>query len=521
MPMSDTALSAHKTFVAPKRYTYALAPRGSRHHNSGAVQDPVLAHEAVMWPAVVCGQPRPGPTVEIVNPHTGEPVFRAGQADAAAIADALEGAVSAREVMRRLPLHQRSAILSAAARLIEQQADDLARTISLEVAKPIKQARVEVQRAATTFVIAGEEARRLPGELVNLDALPVGQGHVGIVRCYPVGPVVAITPFNFPINLAAHKLAPAIAAGCPVILKPAPQAPVSALKLARLVLEAGCPPEALSVVPSSNEMAESMVTDERPRMLTFTGSPEVGWMLKSRAGRKRVVLELGGNAGVIVHSDASLDEAVPMIVNGAFGFAGQSCISVQRVLAQRHIYEPLVARLVEAVGRLKVGDPRDETTDLSAVIDSRSASRIREWVAEACAAGARCAVGGQVDGRLVEPTVLLSTTPDMKVNCREIFGPVLTVRAYDDFQDAVRELDASPYGLQAGVFTRDIERILYAHEHIEVGTVLANQVPTWRADHMPYGGVKSSGLGREGVRYAIEAMTEPRLLVLRSAGPLR
>jgi glyceraldehyde-3-phosphate dehydrogenase (NADP+) len=335
-----------------------------------------------------------------------------------------------------------------------------------------------------------------------------------MARRFPIGPVLGITPFNFPLNLVAHKVAPSLACGNPIVLKPAPQTPLTALMLGEVVLDAGLPPGAFSVVPCENAVAEQMVTDPRYKLLSFTGSAAVGWMLKAKAGKKRVVLELGGNAGVIVESDADLDVAVQRCATGGFTYAGQTCISVQRIFVHDAVYDRFVKGLLERVAMLKAGDPSAEDTVVGPLIDEAAARRVEEWVTEAVAQGARLLAGGKRSGALVQPTVLAEVARDMKVSCREIFGPVVTVSRYKRFEDALTMLNESDFGLQAGVFTQDVNRVFRAYRELEVGTVLANEIPTFRADHMPYGGVKDSGLGREGVRYAIEDMTELKLLVL-------
>lgn len=334
------------------------------------------------------------------------------------------------------------------------------------------------------------------------------------MRRFPLGPVAGITPFNFPLNLVAHKVAPAIASGCPIIIKPAPQTPLTALLLAEAVEQAGLPDGAFNVLPLSNEDAGLLVSDDRIKLISFTGSAPVGWEIKRRAGKKKVVLELGGNAGVIVHSDADIAWAAERCVTGGFSYAGQTCISVQRILIERSVFKKFSDLLLAAVSKLKTGDPLDETSDLGPLIRESDAIRASEWVQEAVQDGATLLYGGKRHGPILEPTVITGTRPDMKVNCQEIFAPVVTLEPYDDFALALRQINESPYGLQAGVFTRDSNRIFQAYEELEVGGVIAGDVPSFRIDHMPYGGVKDSGLGREGLRYAIEDMTEPKLLVM-------
>lgn len=392
--------------------------------------------------------------------------------------------------------------------------EEFARLIALEAGKPIKTAREEVDRAVFTFAVAAEETTRIGGEWLPLDLQPSTAGRAAIVRRFPVGPIFAITPFNFPLNLVAHKLAPAIAAGCTVVLKPAPQTPFTSLLLAEVVEAADWPAGALNVLPLAIPEAERLVTDDRLKLLTFTGSGAVGWALKQKAGKKKVLLELGGNAGVIVHSDWDSEDAARRCVAGGFSYAGQSCISVQRIYVQRNVHETFLSALVAGVKKLKTGDPLDDATDVGPMISEAAARRAATWIEEAVAAGARIEAGGKRHGSIIEPTVLRDTRREMKVSCEEVFAPIVNVEPYDDFSDAIRHVNDSPYGLQAGVFTRDVKQLFTAFEELEVGGVIAGDISAFRIDHMPYGGVKESGLGREGLRYAIEEMTEPRLLVL-------
>ncbi|HLQ52581.1 MAG TPA: aldehyde dehydrogenase family protein, partial [Terriglobales bacterium] len=392
--------------------------------------------------------------------------------------------------------------------------EEFARSIALESGKPIKTARAEVDRAVFTFTVASEEAARIGGEYLPLDLQELAAQRWGIVRRFPVGAIAAITPFNFPLNLVAHKVAPAIAAGCTVVLKPAPQTPLTALLLAEVVQNAGWPAGALNVLPLSNEDAALLVRDDRLRMLTFTGSSAVGWRLKAEAGKKRVTLELGGNAAVIVHSDADLDYAAERCAVGGFSYAGQSCIAVQRIFVQQSVYQKFVEKFLTRVRDFKAGDPLDEATFIGPLIREQDAIRAQQWVEEAVSAGAKLLIGGHRQGSLMEATVLTNTRQEMRVNCEEVFAPVKTVEPYTDFGQALAEINASTYGLQAGLFTRDAVLIFRAYEELEVGGLIVGDAPTFRIDHMPYGGVKDSGLGREGLRYAIEEMTERRLLVM-------
>lgn len=437
-------------------------------------------------------------------------VFTAGRDHAES---AVRAALSAFAITRKMASYERERILAGISAALAARREDFAQTIALEAGKPIRTARQEVDRAVYTFKVAAEECTRIHGEYLSLDTLDATAGRWGIVRRFAVGPIFAITPFNFPLNLVAHKLAPAIAAGCPIILKPAPQTPISSLKLAEVIHEAGWPAGALAVLPLNNEDAGMLVADERIKLLTFTGS-SIGWDLKSRAGKKRVLLELGGNAGVIVHSDADLPFAADRCAAGGFTYAGQSCISVQRILVEQSVYSKFTDLLVAGTRKLRVGNPLSEATDVGPLIRESDAIRAEQWIKEAVAQGAKLLCGGIRHGAMLEPAVLTNTRPQMLVNCREIFAPVVTVEPYEDFGEALRQINASPFGLQAGVITRDAKLIFMAYDELEVGGVVAGDVPTFRIDHMPYGGIKESGLGREGIRYAIEEMTEPKLLVI-------
>src|SRR5215470_10162878 len=455
-----------------------------------------------------------GTPVEIRSPYDGMPLAQVLQGTREHAERSIEAAVRAFGSTRRLPAFERQRVLRSIAQQITGRKDEFARTLAQESGKPLKQARTEVERGIFTFTVAAEETTRIPGEYLSLDWQQFTSGRWGIVRRFPIGPIAGITPFNFPLNLVAHKVAPAIASGCPIILKPAPQTPLTALLLAETVEQAGLPDGAFQVLPLSNEDAGLLVTDERIKLISFTGSAAVGWEIKRRAGKKKVVLELGGNAGVIVHSDADLAWAAERCVTGGFSYAGQTCISVQRILVERAVFAKFRDLLLEGITKLKVGDPMDDTTDLGPLIRESDAIRATQWVQEAVQDGATLLAGGKRRGSVMEPTVLTGTRADMKVNCQEIFAPVVTLEAYDDFAQALKLINESPYGLQAGVFTRDAGRIFQAFEEIEVGGVIAGDVPSFRIDHMPYGGVKDSGLGREGLRYAIEDMTEPKLLVM-------
>jgi acyl-CoA reductase-like NAD-dependent aldehyde dehydrogenase len=455
-----------------------------------------------------------GDAVEVKSPYDGSVVGRVFQGRRAHAEAAIAAAVKAFGTTRRLPAFERQRVLRRVAEGISKRKEEFARTICQEAGKPIKAARTEVERAIFTFTVAAEESTRIYGEYLPLDWQEYTAGRWGIVKRFPLGPIAGITPFNFPLNLVVHKVAPAIAAGCPMVLKPAPQTPLSALLMAEVVQQAGWPDGGLNVLPLSNDDARLLVTDDRIKLISFTGSAAVGWQIKKDSGKKKVILELGGNAGVIIHGDADLDYAAERCVAGAFGYAGQTCISVQRVLVQQSAYGKLVDLFLAGVKTLRCGDPLEASTDVGPLIRETDAVRAADWIHEAVRGGARVLCGGTRKGSLLEPTVLTGTRPDMKVNCQEIFGPVVTVEPYLEFADALRLINSSPYGLQAGIFTRDAKLMFQAFDELEVGGLLAGDVPTFRIDHMPYGGIKDSGIGREGLRYAIEEMTEPKLMVM-------
>ena len=471
-------------------------------------------------PFLVHGQWKRGDqTARVVNPFTGQTIADVVQASDTEVEEAVTSTASAAPVMAGLPAHARYNILQQIAALIYRRRDEFAATITAEAGKPITDAKREVGRAVQTFTVAAEEARRIPGEVIPLDWMPGSDSHLGILRRFPIGPILGITPFNFPLNLVVHKVAPALAAGNPILIKPAPQTPLTALLLGEVAMEAGLPPGGLNVVPCDNALAERLVTDPRFKLLSFTGSAAVGWMLKAKCGKKKVTLELGGNAGVVIEPDADLDLAAQRCAAGGFGYAGQTCISVQRVFVHHSVVDLFTTKLLMHVARLKAGDPTDDTTTIGPVIDQAAAHRIESWIGEAVTEGARVLLGGKRMGSVVEATVLSNVKPEMKVSCQEVFGPVVTVTPYGQFREAIAWLNQSDYGLQAGVFTQDINKIFHAFRHLEVGAVLANEIPTFRADHMPYGGVKDSGLGREGVRAAIEDMTEPKMLIVNAKEP--
>jgi acyl-CoA reductase-like NAD-dependent aldehyde dehydrogenase len=455
-----------------------------------------------------------GDSIEVLAPYDGAVVGTTFRATAAHGELGVRAAQRSFEITRKLPGYERQRILREVSEGIRARTEEFARLMAREAGKPLRTARAEVERAIFTFSVAAEEATRIGGEFLPLDWQPAAAGRAGIVRRFSLGPILAITPFNFPLNLVAHKLAPAIAAGCTIVLKPAPQTPLTSLLLAEVIEKAGWPVGALNVLPLSNPDAERLVGDDRLKLLSFTGSGPVGWALKQKSGKKKVVLELGGNAAVIVHSDADVEQAAHRCVQGGFSYAGQSCISVQRIFVQRSIEEKFKAALLAGVRKLKVGDPLDDSVDVGPMISEASARRAESWIEEAVAGGAKLLTGGQRTGSVLAPAVLAHTQPKMKVNCEEVFAPVVVVEPYDEFEEAIRRVNDSAYGLQAGVFTHDSKLLFSAFDELEVGGVIAGDVSAWRIDHMPYGGVKDSGIGREGLRYAIEEMTEPRILVL-------
>lgn len=451
--------------------------------------------------------------LEVTNPFDGSTVGTTFNASAEQLDRAIDAATAAFRAMRRMPAYERATILGNAANKLRSQRDDVARLIAMEAGKPLREANVETDRGIFTLETAAEEAKRIEGNLIPLDLLPSSKGRFGVVRRFPIGPIAGISPFNFPLNLALHKVAPAIASGNPIVLKPPSRDPLTMLKLAEIFEEAGVPAGGLSVLPMNRTVGDALVADPRFRLLSFTGSPDVGWDMKRRAGMKPVVLELGGNAGVIVDRDADLDFAVNRVKFGAFAYAGQVCISVQRVFILDSVYERFRDALVEQSQTLVSGDPLDPRTELGPMIDDHAAQRAERWVGDAVKEGARVLCGGTADGRFFPPTIVENASPSSFICSREAFAPLVTLHAVPSFGEAIQRVNASEYGLQAGVFTNNLEHAMTAFEEIEAGGVIVNDVPTYRIDHMPYGGVKSSGLGREGIRYAIEDMTEPRLMV--------
>lgn len=451
--------------------------------------------------------------LEVKCSFDGSPVgttFLAGKNE---LEKAINMAEEALPAMKALPSWKKYEILMKCASLLRLHKEEMAAIIAGEAAKPMKLALGEVDRAIQTFEVAAEESRRMAGEYMKIDWTQAGSGKEAVVKYFPAGIVSGISPFNFPLNLAIHKIAPAIAAGCPIILKPSRNTPLSMLYMAQLMAETDLPKGALSVLPLDRECGNQMVIDPRFAVLTFTGSPEVGWKMKSDAGKKKVVLELGGNAGVIVDKSADLNVAVPKVLAGAFSYAGQVCIHTQRIFVHEEIFDAFAKTFSEAASTLKMGSPLTADTDISAMIDETNAIRVESWVQDAVKDGAKILCGGKRTGAAFEPTVLVDTKPAMNVCCMEIFGPVVTLEKFSDFKQAIRQVNDSRFGLQAGVFTDSLEQMKYAFENLVVGGVLINEVPTFRVDHAPYGGVKDSGLGREGVKYAMMDYMEMKILV--------
>ena len=451
----------------------------------------------------------------VSNPaHPDEPAGATYNASEAQYEEAVEAAVAAFEVTRVLPAYERGSILRNISAGIKARREELGRTIALEAGKPIRDSLVEVDRAVLTFRLGAEEAERMVGETIPLDLMPASKGRIGITRRFPIGPIAGISPFNFPLNLAAHKLAPAIASGNPIVLKPPSKDPLTMLTVAEIVEEAGAPAGSVSILPMTRELGDRMVADDRFKLLSFTGSPSVGWRMKERAGKKKVILELGGNAGVIIDKTADLDWAVRRCLVGGFTYAGQVCISVQRMFIHEAVWDAFLERFVAGAKAIRSGDPLDPETELGPMVDGAAASRTQRWVDEALAMGGKALLGGKADGTFFPPTILTDVPSTAQVCSNEAFAPLVVAFPFKDFGDAVAGVNDSMFGLQTGVFTNDLTNAWRAFSELEVGGVIVNDVPTYRIDHMPYGGVKDSGLGREGLRWAIEDMTEIRIMVL-------
>jgi acyl-CoA reductase-like NAD-dependent aldehyde dehydrogenase len=472
------------------------------------------------YPYYLANRPQqPNEDLLVIDKYSGEIAARAAVPDRAAIEAGIAAAAAAAPAMRRMPPHARQEVLEHCVRRFRERADELALSLCIEAGKPIRDARGEVTRLIDTFKVAAEESVRGGGEVLNLEISARSQGYRGFTKRTPIGPCSFITPFNFPLNLVAHKVAPAIAAGCPFVLKPSERTPIGALIMGEVLAETALPEGAFSVLPCRLGDISPFIEDERLKLLSFTGSGKVGWDLRARAGRKRVVLELGGNAACIVDRDQAsrLDFVVERLVFGAFYQSGQSCISVQRVLVHDELYDAVSERLVARVRALRAGDPRDEATFLGPMIDEAAAMRLEGWIDAAVSRGARVLCGGGRAGSTLEATVLEAVPRDAALCREEAFGPVALLERFSDFDEALAAVNDSDYGLQAGVFTSDLGRSMKAWDELEVGGVVVGDVPSFRVDNMPYGGVKGSGVGREGVRYAMEDMTEPRLLVIRDA----
>lgn len=468
------------------------------------------------YPLYLANRPhQPNSDLEVTDKYSGEVAFRVALADASTIEAGIEAAAKAAEPMARMASYERQKVLQHCVTRFTERFDELAHALCVEAGKPIKDSEGEVTRLIDTFRIAAEESVRMTGEVQPLDISPRARGYQGMWKRVPIGPCSFISPFNFPLNLAAHKIAPAIAVGCPFVVKPASRTPLGTIIIGEVLAETDLPEGAFSILPAHRDGADLFTTDERLKLLSFTGSPSVGWDLKARAGKKKVVLELGGNAAVIVDSDADLDDAVERIVFGAFYQSGQSCIGVQRIIIHSDIYDEMRERLCERVGGLVAGDPKDRDTFIGPMISEKEALRLDQWIAEACAGGAKLLCGGQRDGAMLQATLLEDVERSSSLYREEAFGPVAILSRFASFADALDEVNDSKFGLQAGIFTRDLFRMFDAWDRLDVGGVVVNDVPSYRVDNMPYGGVKESGLGREGVRFAMEDMTEIRNLVVR------
>ncbi len=469
-----------------------------------------------VYPLYVNNEARqPNADLEVTDKFSGEVAFRVAQADAATILEGIEGTVRATEPMARMPAYERQDVLQHCVDRFKERFDELAYALCVEAGKPIKDSEGEVGRLIDTFRIAAEESVRMTGEVQPLDISPRARGYQGMWKRVPIGPCSFISPFNFPLNLAAHKIAPALAVGCPFLVKPASRTPLGTIIIGEILAETDLPRGAFSILPAHRNGADLFTTDERLKLLSFTGSPGVGWDLKARAGKKKVVLELGGNAAVVVDADADLDDAVERIIFGAFYQSGQSCIGVQRIIVHADIYDELRDRLIARADKLVAGDPKDRNTFIGPMISESEARRLDNWVQEAVQGGATLLCGGKREGAMLEATLLENVDRSSSVYREEAFGPVAILSSFTSFEAALDEVNDSKFGLQAGIFTRDLFRMFDAWDRLDVGGVVINDVPSYRVDNMPYGGVKESGLGREGVRFAMEDMTEIRNLVIR------
>lgn len=472
------------------------------------------------WPYYLANQPQtPNKALEVTDKYTGAVAARTALADATAIDTAISGCVAAAQPLAQMPAYARQEVLSHCVKRFGERFDELAMALCIEAGKPIRDARGEVSRLIDTFRIAAEESVRMRGEVMNLEISPRARGYRGMWKRVPIGPCSFISPFNFPLNLAAHKVAPAIAVGCPFVLKPASRTPIGALIIGEVLAETDLPTGTFSILPCSREGADLFTTDDRLKLLSFTGSPAVGWDLKARSGKKKVVLELGGNAACVVDQDADIDDAVERLVVGAFYQSGQSCIGVQRIIIHRSVYHSVKEKLVAATTKLIAGDPKKEETFVGPMISEQEAIRLDGWVQAAVQSGGTLLCGGDRQGAILSPTLLENVPADQDICTQEAFGPVAVLSEFTDFGQALAEVNNSAFGLQAGIFTRDLYKMQTAWDTLEVGGVVIGDVPSWRVDNMPYGGVKDSGLGREGVAFAMEDMTEIRNLVIRTPSP--
>jgi len=451
---------------------------------------------------------------EIKSPYDQSPVGKVHFAGNEEIEEAIAAAHEAFSETKKLSSHERSQVLEKISSEIENRKEELARSITLSGGKPIKSSRIEVERTVSTFKIASEEAKRIDGEIIPLDLSVQTKERWGLVRRFPIGVISAISPFNFPLNLVAHKVAPAFASGNSVVLRPSSQVSITSLLLGEIINETEYPSGGMNIVPSGHEAAGSLIEDKRIKMVTFTGSPAVGWELKKKAYRKKVTLELGGNAAVVIEPDADLDPILPRIVLGSFSYSGQICISIQRIFLHEKIYDRFMADFIKATKELKMGNPIEEETDIGPMINLEAAKQTEEWVSEAVENGAKIITGGRRDGVMFEPTILENVKPELRISWLEAFAPVVVVFRYKDYEEALKGVNYSIYGLQAGIFTNDLKKAFQAFEVLDVGGVIVNDIPTFRVDHMPYGGVKESGFGREGLKYAIEEMTELKLMAI-------
>jgi acyl-CoA reductase-like NAD-dependent aldehyde dehydrogenase len=453
---------------------------------------------------------------EILNPYDNSLVASVPEFSEQQVRDAISRAAAVQQTLADMPTHKRGAILNNVARILADQSEDIARLMAKESGKPMKYTRGEVARGVDTFNIAADEARRIHGETIPMDAVAGGVGRIGYYIRVPVGIIAAITPFNFPLNLVSHKVAPAIAAGCPIVLKPAPQTPLTAIRLAEIVREAGLPEGGYEVVTGGVDVGHWLTTDPRVAMITFTGSVPVAREISKTAGIRRVTLELGGNAATIVDADANLQAAVNRTVFGSFAYSGQVCISVQRLYVHRNRYDEFRQMFLDATNKLVMGNPLDDKTDIGPLVNDAAANRIDAWIKEAVAQGATVSTGGTGEGRMYKPTVLENVDDNMMVMCAEAFGPVVSLIPFDDFEQALAAADNSDFGLQAGVYTHNLNHAMRAVQRLNVGGVIINDVPTFRIDQMPYGGMKDSGVGREGPRFAIEEMTNLKMVVINT-----